>query len=131
GHGEALTGAGDRLLAADLEADAAAKDLEALLLRGVDVRGRDEPVRLDVGLDHDGLAAGLVRRLAEDDPLAGHGVLDAVSCTDHVNRSSRRSRVSAAERRPGRLTTAWCRLNPGNQAVACARCASRTALSTP
>ena len=61
----------------------AAEHLEALLLARVDVRRGDEAVRLDVGLDHDGLAAGLARRLAEDDPLAGDRVLDAVSCADH------------------------------------------------
>ena len=43
----------------------------------------DEPVRLDEGLDHDGLAAGVGGGLAEDDALAGDGVVDAVACADH------------------------------------------------
>src|ERR1700745_316724 len=38
GNREPLPGAGDELLAADLEADAATKDLEALLLAWVHVR---------------------------------------------------------------------------------------------
>ena len=77
-------GAGDLLLAVDLEADGAAEDLEALLLRRVDVGRRDEAVRLDERLDHDGLAAGVARGLAEDDALAGDRVVDAVACADHV-----------------------------------------------
>ena len=84
GHGEALAGAGDELLAADLEADGAAEDLEALLLARVDVRRGDEAVRLDVGLDHDGRAVRLTARLPEDETLAGDRVLDRVSCADHA-----------------------------------------------
>src|SRR5204862_3262483 len=71
--GDALAGAGDELLVADPEADAAAEDLEALLLARVHVRGRDEAVRLHEGLDHDGLAVRLAPPLPEDDALAGHG----------------------------------------------------------
>jgi len=83
-HGDALAGAGNALLAADLEADRAREHLEALLLPRVDVCRRDEPIRLHVGLDHDGVPAGLLRRLSKDDALAGDGVLDALSCTDHL-----------------------------------------------
>jgi len=82
-NGQALAGACDGLLAADLEADLAAEHLEALFLAGVDVGRGDEAVGLHVGLDHDRLAAGLARGLAEDDPLAGDRVLDDVSCTNH------------------------------------------------
>ena len=49
GDGEAVAGYRDVLLAANLEADAAAEDLEALLLRRVDVRCRDEAAGLDEG----------------------------------------------------------------------------------
>ena len=61
----------------------AAEHLEALLLRRVDVRRCDEAVRLDERLDHDGLAAGVGRGLAEDDALAGDGVVDGVACANH------------------------------------------------
>ena len=50
----------------------------------MDVRRGDEAVRLDEGLDDDGLAARLARGLAEDEPLAGDGILDGVSYADHV-----------------------------------------------
>jgi hypothetical protein len=68
----------------DLEADGAAQDLEPLLLARVDVRGGHEAVRLDERLDHDRLTAGLARRLAEDEALAGDRVFDGVSCVNHV-----------------------------------------------
>src|SRR3954454_11948010 len=77
-------GAGDELLPPDPEADAAAEDLEPLLLARVHVRGGNEAVRLHEGLDHDGLAVRLAARLPEDDALAGDGILDGVSCADHL-----------------------------------------------
>src|SRR4029077_16938881 len=70
GNGDALAGAGDELLAADLEADRAAEDFETLLLARVPVRGGNEAVRLHEGLDHDGLAVRLAARLPKDDALA-------------------------------------------------------------
>jgi hypothetical protein len=72
-NADPLAGAGDELLAADLEADRSAEDLEALLLARVDVRGRDEAARLDEGLEDDCLPARLARRLAEDEALAVTG----------------------------------------------------------
>jgi hypothetical protein len=56
--GQTVSRSRDELLAPDAEADAAADDLEALLLRRVDVCGGDEAVRLHVGLDHHCFAAG-------------------------------------------------------------------------
>ena len=79
-----LTGAGDDLLAVELEGDRARLDLEALGLVRVHVRRRDEAVRLDGALDENVLAAGLVRRLQEEQALAGDGVLDHISLADHV-----------------------------------------------
>jgi len=55
-----------------------------LLLLRMNVGGGDEAVRLDEGLDHDRLAVRLARRLAEDEPLARHRVLDDVPCLNHV-----------------------------------------------
>ena len=83
-HRQPGAGACDELLAADLEADGAAEDLEPLLLQRVHVRGRDEASRLHVRLDHDRLAARLPGGLAEHEALAGDRVLDAVACADHV-----------------------------------------------
>src|SRR5436190_1754641 len=85
---QAPAGARDELLAADLETDGAAQDLEALLLARVDVGRGHEAVRLHEGLDDDGLAAGLARGLAKDDALAGDRVVDAVACVDHVGAPS-------------------------------------------
>ena len=95
GNGDALAGAGDELLAADPEADAAAEDLETLLLARVDMGGRDEAVRLHEGLDHDGLAVRLAACLPEDDALAGDGVVDRVSCVNHVDAPSVRTGVGS------------------------------------
>ena len=53
------------LLPADAEADGAAENLETLLLARMDVGGGDEAVRLHVGLDDDGLAAGLATTSGE------------------------------------------------------------------
>src|SRR6185437_5794758 len=83
-HRQALARPGDDLLASDAEPDTAAEHLEALLLRGMDVRRRHEAVRLHVGLDHDGLAAGLAGGLAEHEPLARDRILDAVPCANHL-----------------------------------------------
>jgi hypothetical protein len=74
-----VPGPADDLLVADPEADRASEDLEALLLVRVDVRGGDEAVGLHERLDHDRLPVRLARRLVEDDPLAGHRVLDHIS----------------------------------------------------
>jgi hypothetical protein len=54
----------------------------------VHMRGSDEAVRLDEGLDHDLFAARLARRLAKDEALAGDWVLDDVSYVDHSCSSS-------------------------------------------
>ena len=62
-----------------------AEHLEALFLGGVDVRRRDEAVRLDEALDDDGLAARVGGRLVEDDALAGDRILDGVSCSNHCD----------------------------------------------
>ena len=83
-HRQPPARARDELLPPDLEADAAAKHLEALLLARMDMGRRDEAVRLDEGLDHHGLAVRLARCLAKDDALAGDGVVNRVSCMNHV-----------------------------------------------
>jgi hypothetical protein len=79
-----LARGGDGLLAADLEPECARDDREPLLLLGVDVRGRDEPVRLDEGLEDDRLAVRLPGDLVEEDPLPRDGILDYVTCTNRV-----------------------------------------------
>src|SRR4029453_8333195 len=52
-NGDPLAGAGEDFLAAETEADRAAKDLETLLLEGVKVGRRDEAVRLHEGFEAD------------------------------------------------------------------------------
>src|SRR5207248_7068610 len=74
----------ERLLRpADLDAELARLDREALALGRMDVRGRDGAVRLDDGLDHDRVAVGVGRRGEERDALAGDRVVDRVACADH------------------------------------------------
>jgi hypothetical protein len=50
----------------------------------MDVRGRDEAVGAHDGFHLDGFAAGLARRLAEDEHFSGDGVLEPVSLADHA-----------------------------------------------
>ena len=83
-NGHSVSRPGRVLLATEAEADRAAQDFEALLLRGMHVRGRDEAARLHEALDDDGLAIRLARGRAKDDALAGDGVLDDVAWMDHV-----------------------------------------------
>jgi hypothetical protein len=71
------------LLAGDLEADRPRDDLEALGLDRVVVGGRDRAVRLHVRVERRQLAVRLGGRGAEDEALAGHRVLDRVTCVEH------------------------------------------------
>src|SRR5581483_2941454 len=78
-----VAGAERQLPTADLQAELPLLDREPLALRRVDVRRRDEPVRLDDGLDHDRFAVRVARGGEEGDALAGDRVLDGVASADH------------------------------------------------
>ena len=81
------------LLASALHAEPTFEDREDLRLVGVNVRGRDGSARLDEGVEERVLAVRVVRRELEDEPFAGHGVDDRVSCANHC----------------GCLPVEWCR----------------------
>ena len=66
-----LAGPEQELLAAGLQAERSRGDGEALALERMDMRRRDEPVRLDDGLEHDRLAVGVLGGGEERDALAG------------------------------------------------------------
>ncbi len=84
--GDPMAGAGDEVLLTELEPDRARENLEALFLRGVNVRPGARGVGAQEGLDDDGTPARLRRGLAEDDALAGR----------RVRRSCRRARPSVS-----------------------------------
>jgi hypothetical protein len=68
------------------ELEGSLEDLEALRLVRMDVRRRDAPAGPDGDLDVDELAAGLRRGGAEQDVLAGDGVLDRVAGAERGGR---------------------------------------------
>ena len=73
----------DRLLAAP-HAERPREHLEALGLERVHVRRGDEAAGLHDRLEDDALAVRLGRGLVEDEPLAGDGILDLISCVEHL-----------------------------------------------
>ena len=82
--GDRLAGPQLDLLAAAPHPERSREHLEALGLEGVDVRRGDEAAGLHDRLEDDALAAGLGGGLVEDEPLAGDGILDLISCVEHV-----------------------------------------------
>jgi hypothetical protein len=82
-HDDGLTGRRDDLARAETEDHRALEHLEALLLLGVDVSAGDVPVRRELELELEQLAAGVGRGAEEVDPLAAHGIADGLSCVSH------------------------------------------------
>ena len=87
-HRDRLARAKLDLLLAATHAERPGEHLEALGLERVHVRRRDEAAGLNDRLEDDALAAGLGSGLVEHEPLAGDGVLDLISCVEHLPTSS-------------------------------------------
>ena len=88
--GDDVSGAEGQLPPARLQDERPRCDREALALEWVDVRRRDEPVRLDSSLDHDRLAVRVARGGEKGDALAGDRVVDGVARADHLRLPWRR-----------------------------------------
>src|SRR5262249_5074355 len=75
GHDDRVARLEHAVLAAEVEAELAGEDLVTLGLARVQMLADEETLRSEEELVLEGLAAGLIGRPAEDDPLASGGIL--------------------------------------------------------